>query len=122
MHTIGFMHEQQRVDRDQYISIVEGDRANCDVEAWEKSQSETVYADLANTEYDFGSIMHYGEGAASKCKLKALNATDSYGTSYTQIGQRKSLSEIDIFEVNYHYPPQNETTNFNQTDYRTLEI
>lgn len=64
MHSVGFFHEQSRTDRDQYIEI-----------RWENVESGMEYnfekfsaneIDPLNTQYDYGSIMHYGQDAFSK--------------------------------------------------------
>ncbi|XP_073239832.1 zinc metalloproteinase nas-4-like [Porites lutea] len=51
------------------------------------------------TPYDYSSIMHYGDGFASKNDEKTLVPKKSGVT----IGHWDSLSEIDIQQINLHY-------------------
>ncbi|CAM6006491.1 unnamed protein product, partial [Sphagnum balticum] len=64
LHTIGFFHEQSRSDRDRYVIIywknIDDDDAN---QFTKMSLSET---NVLSTEYDYDSIMHYGQYAFTK--------------------------------------------------------
>lgn len=57
MHALGFLHEQNRPDRDNFVRI---ERNNIDPsfrDQFDKSSDANTF----NTPYDFGSIMHYDE-------------------------------------------------------------
>lgn len=103
MHALGFMHEQNRPDRDQYITV-------------DFNNIRTEYADqfelypngnLYGTQYDYYSIMQYGEYAFSKQrgvlktiipKQSGVTLIDSYDKSDAQI-----LTASDIAAVRARY-------------------
>jgi len=94
-HAVGLFHEHTRADRDNFINvqwdnITPGKEFNFDV--------LTANVELLG-EYDYGSIMHYGERFFSNNNLNTIVVLD--GAS--QIGQRDALSEIDIQSVNQMY-------------------
>lgn len=58
LHALGFSHEQERPDRDNYVKVFIKN-----VEKDSQSQYDKVPADTAllfNLKYDYASIMHYG--------------------------------------------------------------
>merc|ERR1712168_1208853 len=55
-HALGFWHEQNRRDRDQYIRVYTEN-----TEAGGEHNSEMNQDSLVDTEYDFLSIMHYDQ-------------------------------------------------------------
>ena len=65
-HAIGFVHEQSRPDRDDYIDIIEDNILP------ERKKNFLKYGDqLVNTHglaYDYGSIMHYGESVSNRAR------------------------------------------------------
>lgn len=94
-HAVGLFHEHTRSDRDNFISvnwdnIVPGKEFNFDV--------LNANVDLLG-EYDYGSIMHYGERFFSNNNENTIQVLDGV----TQIGQRDALSELDIQSVNDLY-------------------
>ncbi|MFK7860166.1 MAG: M12 family metallopeptidase [Granulosicoccus sp.] len=93
-HAIGLFHEHTRPDRDNFVQI-----------NWKDVNSEkTVNFDLqtanvANySEYDYGSIMHYGESFFSVSGAPTIIVPDGI-----EIGQRVELSPLDIQSVNKMY-------------------
>ena len=54
-HVIGFHHEHNRPDRDQYIDILASARGSWNFLRRRASQSNTL-----GLGYDYASIMHYG--------------------------------------------------------------
>lgn len=95
-HAMGLWHEQSRSDRNSYIRIVwenidEPHRYNFD-------QHLTDGKDVG--EYDYGSIMHYGQFAFTKNgQATIIPLVDG-----VEIGQRMRLSEKDIAAIKAMYP------------------
>ena len=62
IHAIGFLHEQARTDRDDYVKIFYEN-----VKSGKSGQFDIAYgSDTFGTPYDGRSIMHYGRKAFSK--------------------------------------------------------
>jgi hypothetical protein len=119
-HVLGLGHEHSRGDRDSYITIlwsnIDGPKQFCRA-IWDQQA-------LANTTYDYDSIMHYAPGRAAKrssgCKKVIYDGKEdclaflpnqerleqqrqTLGRSIRP-GQRDHLSEEDIARVNTLYP------------------
>lgn len=63
MHAVGFLHEQNREERDQYVDIrLENVRKGYEVN-FERAATGTSSG--FGVGYDYGSVMHYSEGAFS---------------------------------------------------------
>ncbi|XP_067014870.2 zinc metalloproteinase nas-7 [Anabrus simplex] len=97
MHALGFLHEQNRWERDQYVSIL-----------WQNIQSgrddNFKAADKSTTEdfgvpYDYYSVMHYSSHAFSINGRPTILAKDANA----ELGQRKGLSKGDIKKINSMY-------------------
>ncbi|MGH8825460.1 MAG: M12 family metallopeptidase [Jiangellaceae bacterium] len=84
-HAVGYFHEQQRPDRDQFIRVNTGN-----IEAGKEHNFDIRMGGVVLGPYDFGSIMHYPEDAFSDGgdTIETLHGED--------IGQRDGLSEFDI--------------------------
>lgn len=88
MHALGFVHEHSRPDRDNYLNVNSQDTVNC-------GKYREGQLDLSDLPYDFGSIMHYGEGACGiSVKRQFRNK---------KIGQRVQFSASDIKGINDLY-------------------
>ena len=63
IHAIGFLHEQARTDRDDYVKIFKEN-----IKSGKKGQFDIakIDTDTFGTPYDGLSIMHYGRKAFSK--------------------------------------------------------
>ncbi|CAF1498338.1 unnamed protein product [Adineta steineri] len=95
---IGIYHEQSRPDRDEYITV---NYANMDPSKTHNF-NKYVWGSTAlnqNTPYDYGSIMHYSASGFSNNGLPTITPKDPNA----KIGQRVSLSAIDIAEVRALY-------------------
>ncbi|XP_046633963.1 hatching enzyme 1.2-like isoform X2 [Daphnia pulicaria] len=101
MHGIGFWHEQQREDRDQYVNVFY-ENLNADVHevSYGIRSTATGLAKNLNTPYDYNSITHYHKEAFQIDKSKpTMAATD--GCSL--FGNQKQLSKIDALRINQLY-------------------
>ncbi|XP_069077874.1 embryonic protein UVS.2-like [Pleurodeles waltl] len=96
MHALGFLHEQNRSDRDDYVKIM--------FEYIEAGSLPNFIKQTTNNlglEYDYSSVMHYGSYAFStiygqKTIIPTKNPT-------AEIGQRIGVSNLDIAKINQLY-------------------
>jgi len=93
-HAIGLFHEHTRPDRDNYVTI---NLSNVSTGKEINFDKIEVGADTYS-EYDYGSIMHYGEYFFSSNGQRSISAPDQ-----VNIGQRDALSAKDIDSVNKMY-------------------
>ncbi|CAL8351339.1 unnamed protein product [Merluccius merluccius] len=95
-HALGFDHEQNRSDRNQYVRI-----------NWENIAPRMAYnfhrqnTNNLNTPYDYSSVMHYGRTAFSIRRGK--DSITPIPNRCAQIGQRNEMSKIDIMRINRLY-------------------
>ncbi|XP_047429739.1 low choriolytic enzyme-like [Mugil cephalus] len=95
LHALGFYHEHTRYDRDQYIRI------NWEnIDAYHMHNFKMKDSDFLNTPYDYSSIMHYGRTAFGKFRSETITPIPDPSVN---IGQRDSLSDIDILRINRLY-------------------
>ena len=108
-HAIGFWHEQNRPDRDNYVTIKFD---NIGQSEWSQFiKLFNVYVDYYATEYDYGSIMHYSTHAFSNARCRGLgcrtivinNATEYQRQGSPRLGQKNGLSSRDILQANRLY-------------------
>jgi len=97
MHALGFWHEQSRPDRDSFVTINWDNIQNGKSHNFNKKAGSEI--DSMGSNYDFGSIMHYGKTAFSK------NGEDTITPKVAgvTIGQRTGLSAHDIWQVKKLY-------------------
>ena len=91
MHVLGFLHEHQRQDRDQFLKVKIPHYGAIDYEIDQRGRSLTAY--------DPESITHYGES-----KYIRINDAHPKSTNMALIGQREKLSALDIQQINVNYP------------------
>uniref|UniRef100_A0A0N5CCG7 Metalloendopeptidase n=1 Tax=Strongyloides papillosus TaxID=174720 RepID=A0A0N5CCG7_STREA len=97
MHSVGFFHEQSRSDRDEYINIKWEN-----VEAGLQDQFEKYdlkMIDHLDTNYDYGSVMHYAPTAFSKNGKITIEPRKKG----VEIGQRVGFSPLDLYKINKLY-------------------
>ena len=93
-HAVGLFHEHTRSDRDDHINlqlqnVIAGKEFNFD-------KVEAGAEDLGD--YDYGSIMHYGDAFFSRNGQPTISVPDG-----VEIGQRVALSARDLESVNAMY-------------------
>ncbi|XP_035213114.1 zinc metalloproteinase nas-13-like [Stegodyphus dumicola] len=116
MHVIGFIHEQNRPDRDDFVkifwdNIIEDAKLNFEKYAWDQVHN-------FSSGYDYGSVMHYGAYAF------AIN--DSLPTieplkKGVEIGQRDNFSDLDVIKINSLYNCSQEKKDFPKIPIKPLK-
>uniref|UniRef100_A0A0R3S3T2 Metalloendopeptidase n=1 Tax=Elaeophora elaphi TaxID=1147741 RepID=A0A0R3S3T2_9BILA len=104
MHAVGFFHEQSRPDRDEYIEIMWQNVLRGAEDQFDKHSLR--HLDLLDEPYDYSSIMHYGPYAFSGNGRRTIIALKP---GAGRMGQRESLSKIDIRKINKLYPCSQKT-------------
>ncbi|KAM3723036.1 Zinc metalloproteinase nas-4 [Dirofilaria immitis] len=111
MHVVGFFHEQSRPDRDEYIEIMWQNVIRGSENQFDKQSLR--YLDPLNESYDYSSIMHYGPYAFSGNGRRTIIALKP---GAGKMGQRESLTEIDIRKINKLYHCQQKSTQENSIE------
>ncbi|KAM8953256.1 astacin-like metalloendopeptidase [Pelodytes ibericus] len=95
MHSLGFFHEHNRSDRDNYVNIM-WQYINYD------NQGNFLKDDTNNLglPYDYSSVMHYYSTVFSNTSGKATIVTIP---DPKPIGQRLGMSRLDVRKINTHY-------------------
>ncbi len=112
MHSLGFIHEQSRPDRNTFVTINYGNvstsactGSNC---TGNGSASCVCNFNVVNgatpaTSYDFLSIMHYGRTAFSTNGLDTISCNAAYAGFQTQIGNNTFMSLGDAQGLQQRY-------------------
>lgn len=87
MHTLGYHHEQNRPDRDNYVRI----NWSCINSDW-KDQYKKVDGAKTYSAYDFESVMHYSSYASSIGPCQQITVLPAYAHMQSKLGQRRGLS------------------------------
>lgn len=109
MHALGFYHEHQRPDRENFVRINDGQ-----IQPGWHSQFEIQPFATEVTPYDFESVMHYPGCAVSVCcepgkscdcpsHCETITARPPYEDSQPVMGQRDRLSQFDILALQSMY-------------------
>ncbi len=86
-HAIGFYHEHNRPDRDEFVNIAEDLPANLVIQV-----GKLFYVNTLGLGYDYASIMHYGSyGGLIQSKEDV------------PFGNAEELSPLDILKTNTLY-------------------
>lgn len=80
MHVLGFMHEQNREDRDSYVNIQWTNIRQGMENNFQKGSADTTTS--YGIPYDYESVMHYSAGAFSKNNLPTIVAVVSWKLYY----------------------------------------
>lgn len=100
-HTIGFVHEQSRPDRDLYVHINYNNVATNRTGEFEKYSNSKVTT--YRLPYDIGSIMHYKSTAFSIDQRLLQTITTDDPLVQKWMGQRDDLSFLDAKLANLAY-------------------
>jgi len=121
MHALGYNHEQNRNDRDQYVTI---NLANVDSDKTNNFQKQTN-GDYQNTPYDYASIMHYGEYSFSNNGQKTIipKNGNTIKEPYNKNNYWEVMTNLDVYAVRRRYqctgatnPPITPPACFNELD------
>lgn len=88
MHAFGILHEHIRPDRDNYITVHYEN-----IDPIYKHNFDIVQNSLYSQDYDYSSVMHYGEYYFS---INGEKTIDSNGNS---VGVADTLSSLDILTI-----------------------
>lgn len=104
-HAIGLWHENSRPDRHSYLRVLH-ENINTDYEfAFLKRKS--CRDSSQGVGYNYGSIMHYKEDAFTvgdnKPTIEVIDKETHEDQGMPQLGQRDSLSSLDILKVSRMY-------------------
>jgi len=97
-HAIGLMHEHMRVDREQFVTVIDSnihERYQDDFKPFKSHKPLTK-------DYDYSSIMHYGRYTGSVASDSSKPTIIGYPADVS-IGQRDSLSILDRRSVEILY-------------------
>ncbi|CDW54645.1 zinc metalloproteinase nas 8 [Trichuris trichiura] len=103
MHAVGFWHEHERWDRDEYINIL---WENIAKDAYDQfGKANLLESDFYGERYDYFSIMHYDSKAFTRNGRRTIEAVQPGMTDI--IGQMKDFSAVDLRKINkmYNCPP-----------------
>lgn len=99
LHSIGFIHEQSRPDRDKFAKVFQDNIKKRMLHNFKKYPRHIVSA--LGEKYDFDSVMHYHNKAFSK---NGEDTIESLEDPSRRFGQRVGFSKTDIRQVNKLYP------------------
>ncbi|HWL93803.1 MAG TPA: M12 family metallopeptidase [Phycisphaerae bacterium] len=112
-HALGVWHEQSRPDRDDFVQINYGN-----VQAGRESNFDIQADAQMNGDYDFDSIMHYGQCAFANCTCSSACRTIICPAPYvawqSQIGQKTHLSVGDAENMAFLYGDPSSTSGLAQ--------
>ncbi|CAG9791605.1 unnamed protein product [Diatraea saccharalis] len=97
LHAVGFMHEQSRPERDDFVTVVYNNIKPGAENNFRKADKE--HTNDFGVTYDYNSVMHYSEYAFSRNSKKTIEPKVSGVT----LGQREGLSRGDVKKVNNMY-------------------
>ncbi|ETN67544.1 metalloproteinase [Anopheles darlingi] len=98
MHALGFLHEQNREDRDSWVTIRTQNIKPGTANNFDKAKHGTTNS--FGVEYDYGSIMHYSANAFSSNGQPTIVAKKSFSGT---MGQREAFSENDLAKIKAMY-------------------
>uniref|UniRef100_A0A8B9HPR2 Metalloendopeptidase n=1 Tax=Astyanax mexicanus TaxID=7994 RepID=A0A8B9HPR2_ASTMX len=95
MHALGFLHEQSRADRDNYVTILWSNIWKDRTRNFAKFKTNNM-----DMPYDYKSIMHFGKYAYSEDGNPTIVQKQNWNG---KLGQSFGPSELDILKINKLY-------------------
>jgi hypothetical protein len=118
-HSLGFFHQHQRPDRENYVQILRGNIISTEFEANFPIEEDAIVT--PNIPYDFQSMMHYsGEAFSNRCRIASevlpcqngrintIQVLPQFSQFQNTIGQRDEISRIDALMLRFLYPFPND--------------
>lgn len=96
LHALGFWHEQNRPDRNDWVQI----KWNNIQDGWDSQFYMYDTIDSLGAPYDYDSVMHYSAWAVSKNGKKTIKPLHARAG---RLGQRVQASELDIVQMRLLY-------------------
>ncbi|XP_061398643.1 zinc metalloproteinase nas-4-like [Musca vetustissima] len=97
MHVLGFLHEQNRQERDGYVDIKYKNIKQAAYDNFKKVSPTIAFG----VPYDYASVMHYSAKAFSQNGQPTIVAKHPKGNQ--MMGQRNGFSQLDIDKINRMY-------------------
>mmetsp|Transcript_11723 Transcript_11723/g.22301 ORF Transcript_11723/g.22301 Transcript_11723/m.22301 type:complete len:389 (+) Transcript_11723:786-1952(+) len=107
MHVLGDVHEQERADRDNWVTVLEGNIQPNRLNQFDKMANENNPIESIG-DFDYSSVMMYPKDAfVAKKKANSLeiasDKTGEFGSMIDVIGQRIKASTFDIEKLRTAY-------------------
>ncbi|XP_050311747.1 zinc metalloproteinase nas-4-like [Anthonomus grandis grandis] len=99
MHAAGFLHEQNRAERDDYVSIAWQNIKQGHENNFEKATASSTSG--FGVAYDYNSVMHYSSTAFSVNGKPTIIPKDP--SKDQKMGQRSGFSRGDLLKINAMY-------------------
>ena len=103
MHALGFKHEHQRIDRNQYVNILTSNVDPFGCGGGSCLGNFSMFFGVPLGPYDFRSVMHYSKGAFGIGNSTTIQCNSSYSQFQNVIGQRSYLSDGDVAALQIKY-------------------
>ncbi|XP_054745664.1 hatching enzyme 1.2 [Anastrepha obliqua] len=100
MHSLGFMHEQNRPDRDNYIRVLRQNVKKGMLGNFAKGSPKELHH--FGVSYDYASVMHYSKTSFSKNGQPTIEALKNTKEALL-MGQRNGFSKGDVAKLNAMY-------------------
>ncbi|XP_065365550.1 hatching enzyme 1.2-like [Calliphora vicina] len=97
MHALGFLHEQNREERDTFVSIQYQNIQPSAMSNFDRAAKTLAFG----VPYDYGSVMHYSASAFSTNGRPTIVPMQNMGR--TKMGQRDGFSAFDVEKLNKMY-------------------
>ncbi|KAH8359015.1 hypothetical protein KR093_003871 [Drosophila rubida] len=100
MHALGFLHEQNRHERDGYVQVLSENIKPTMLANFDKGSARQHSG--YGVDYDYASVMHYSPTSFTKNGQPTLKALRS-SKDVAQMGQRRGFSAGDVRKINAMY-------------------